>query len=190
MNAAVRMPPLDPATLDEQQRAVAKALTDGPRGGVKGPFIPLLRSPALVEHVGKLGEYLRFGSALEPRISELVMVVVAREWTNAFEWAVHVPLALKNGVARATIDAIAEGRRPTGLPADEAAACAVCDELARTRGVSDTTYREAIERFGERGLIDLLAVQGYFAMVCAIMNVAHSPAPAAEGVAPLRSCPL
>jgi len=190
MNASVRMPPLDPDTLDAQQRAVAKALTEGPRGGVKGPFIPLLRSPALVEHVGKLGEYLRFGSALAPRISELVMVLVAREWTNAFEWAVHVPLALKNGVARATVDAITEGRRPAELPADEAIACAVCDELARTRGVSDTTYREAVECFGERGLIDLLAVQGYFAMVCAIMNVAHSEAPTAEGVPPLRGFPI
>jgi 4-carboxymuconolactone decarboxylase len=117
------------------------------------------------------------------------MVVVSREWTNAFEWATHAPLALGNGIARATLDAIAEGRRPTGLREDEAIACAICDELARTRGVSDTTYREAVGCFGERGVIDLVSVYGYFAMVCAIMNVAHSPAPAAEGIEPLRPFP-
>jgi len=185
-----RMPPLAPETLDERQRAVAKALTEGPRGGVKGPFIPLLRSPELVEHVGKLGEYLRFGSTLEARITELVMVIVAREWTNHFEWTIHVPLAMKNGVPRATIDAIAEGRRPAQMRDDEAVAYAVCDELSRTRGVCETTYREAAGRFGERGVIELLAVHGYFAMVCAIMNVAHTPGPEASGVEPLRPFPL
>jgi 4-carboxymuconolactone decarboxylase len=182
-----RMPPLPSDKLDEHQRAVAKALTEGPRGGVKGPFIALLRSPALVEHVGKLGEYLRFGSSLEARIGELVMVIVAREWSNAFEWGVHVPLARKAGVAQEAIDAIAEGRRPAGMREDEAIAHAVCEELSRTKGVSDATYREAVSRFGERGLVELLSVYGYFAMVCAVMNVAHTPPGA--GAEPLRPFP-
>ena len=76
---ADRMPPLHVHSLNEKQRKVAEDLTNGPRGGVKGPFIPLLRSPELVDRLGKVGEYLRFGSSLQPRISEFVMLMVSRE---------------------------------------------------------------------------------------------------------------
>ena len=104
-----RMPPLPMEALNEKQRIVAEELIKGPRGGVKGPFIALLRSPELVDRLGKVGEYLRFGSSLDARISEFVMLVVSREWTNQFEWAMHVPLALKNGVKRDVIDALYQG---------------------------------------------------------------------------------
>ena len=172
-----RMPPLAQDSLDARQREVADQLTRGPRGGVQGPFIPLLRSPELVERLGNLGEYLRFGSSLAPRISELTMLIVARQWTNQFEWAVHVPLALKAGVDPSVVDALAEGCYPTAMVADEGVAYAICDELTRTKGVCETTYRRATETFGERGLIDIAAVYGYFTTVCAIMNVAHTPPP-------------
>ncbi|HEY6821507.1 MAG TPA: carboxymuconolactone decarboxylase family protein [Burkholderiales bacterium] len=184
-----RMPPLPAEALDERQRKAAEELAAGPRGGVKGPFIPLLRSPELLERLSKLGEYLRFGSTLAPRIGELVMLIVAREWTNQFEWAVHAPLAAKNGVARETILAVAEGRSPSTMAHDEQVAYALCDELSRTRGVSETTYRRAVACFGEAGVIDLLGVRGYFATVCAIMNVAHTPAPEGGGEA-LRPYPV
>src|SRR5688500_1646376 len=97
-----RMPPLSIASLNHEQRQVAEELTSGPRGGVKGPFIPLLRAPKLVDRLRKVGEYLRFGSSLQQRITEFVMLVGAREWSNQFEWAVHVPLALKHGVKQQT----------------------------------------------------------------------------------------
>ena len=183
-----RMPPLSMEALDARQRQAAQALAAGPRGGVKGPFIPLLRSPELLDRLGKLGEYLRFGSTLAPQIGELVMLIVAREWTNQFEWAVHAPLALKNGIARETILALAEGRCPSVMPHDEQVAYAVCDELSRTKGVSETTYRRAVACFGEAGLMDLLGVRGYFQTVCAIMNVAHTPPPeSADGLRPYPS---
>jgi 4-carboxymuconolactone decarboxylase len=185
-----RMPPLAVSALNEKQRKVAEELTNGPRGGVKGPFIPLLRSPELVDRLGKVGEYLRFGSSLQPRISELVMLVVAREWTNQFEWAVHVPLALKNGIRQEAIDALAEGRRPRGVADDEELAYEMCEELSRTRSLCDTTYRRAVEQFGEVGVIDIATVYGYFVTVCAIMNLAHTPPPANAGVAPIEPYPL
>jgi 4-carboxymuconolactone decarboxylase len=184
-----RMPPLPADSLNEHQRKVAEELAKGPRGGVKGPFIPLLRSPELVERLGKVGEYLRFGSALEPRISEFVMVVVSREWTNQFEWAVHVPLALKNGVASEAIDAIAEGRYPGGMPADQQLALEICQELSRTKSVCDTTYRRAVDAFGERGVIEIATIYGYFVIVCAVMNIAHTPPPADTQVAALLPYP-
>lgn len=177
---ADRMPPLSQESLDARQREVADQLTRGPRGGVKGPFIPLLRSPELVDRLGRIGEYVRFGSSLAPRISELVMLIVARQWTNQFEWAVHVPLALEAGVDRSVVDAIADGRYPKPIVNDEDVAYAICDELARTKSVCETTYRRAIETFGERGLIDIVTVYGYFTTVCAVMNVAHTPPPESD----------
>ena len=185
-----RMPALSTSSLNEKQRKVAEELTNGPRGGVRGPFIPLLRSPELVDRLGKVGEYLRFGSSLQPRISEWVMLIVSREWTNQFEWAVHVPLALKNGVRQEVVDALAEGRYPQGMAQDEAMAYEICDELSRTRGLCETTYRRAIEQFGEVGLIDIATIYGYFVTMCAVMNLAHTPAPAETKVAPLKRYPL
>lgn len=190
MTYADRMPPLPMDSLNEKQRRVAEELINGPRGGVKGPFIPLLRSPELVERLGKVGEYLRFGSSLEARISEFVMLIVSREWTNQFEWAVHNPVALKNGIRQEMLDALAEGRRPGGMAADEEVAYELCEELSRTKGVCETTYRRAVEAFGEVGVIDIATVYGYFVTVCAIMNLAHTPPPADTKVAPIRPYPL
>ncbi len=187
---AERMPPLPAERLNERQREVAEELTRGPRGGVKGPFIAVLRSPELVDRLGRLGEYLRFQSALPARVSEFVMLIVARQWTNQFEWAVHAPLAAKGGVAAEVITALGEGRRPHGMADDEELAYDICDELTRTRGLSDRTFEKAVAGFGEVGLIDLMSLYGYFAGICAIMNVAHTPPPAEAGVAPILPYPL
>ena len=184
-----RMPLPPAAALDEKQRKVAEELTRGPRGGVKGPFIPMLRSPELVDRLGKVGEYLRFGSSLVPRISEFVMLIVSRDWSNQFEWAVHAPLALKSGIAQEVVDALAEGRRPRQMAKDEELAYDICDELARTKSLCDTTYGSAVNQFGEVGLIDIITVYGYFVTVCALMNVAHTPPPAGAGVPPILPFP-
>src|SRR5215207_5697517 len=94
-----RMAPLPAAKMTEAQREAAEALAAGPRKGVKGPFIPLLRSPELMDRLQKVGEYLRFHSVLEPRISELAMLIVSRQWSQQFEWAVHVPLGRQAGLS-------------------------------------------------------------------------------------------
>lgn len=175
-----RMPPLAADKMNEAQRKAAAELTAGPRKGVKGPFVPLMRSPQLMDRLQKLGEYLRFQSSLEPRISELIMLIVSRAWTQQFEWFVHVPLGRKAGLKNEVIEALAEGRRPSGMPADEQTVYDFCDELARTKGVCDTTYRRGVEAFGENGVVDIIGVAGYFTTVSMVMNVAHTP-PAADG---------
>jgi 4-carboxymuconolactone decarboxylase len=191
MQAGERMPPLDPAVMNEAQRKAAQAVAAGPRGGVKGPFIPLLRSPELMDRLQKVGEYLRFHSSLQPWISELLVLVVARQWTQQFEWFVHVPLALDAGVKPETVASLAEGRRPDSMTADEEIAYDFCTELVRTRGVSEPTYRRAVQGFGEQGVVDMLGVLGYFTTVSMVMNVAHTPPPKDdERVTPLRSLPL
>ena len=189
MSRVERMPALDPAAMNEAQRKAAAALAAGPRGGVKGPFIALLRSPELMDRLQQVGEYLRFRSSLEPRISEFLMLIVSRQWTQQFEWAVHVPLALKAGVKPQTVETLAAGARPAEMAVDEALAYDFCDELVINKGVSEATYRAAVDRFGERGLIDMLGVVGYFTMVSMVLNVAHTAAPE-SGVAPLSPQPM
>lgn len=184
-----RLPPLVRERMDDAQRAAADELIAGPRKAVKGPFIPLLRSPLLLQRLQKVGEYLRFDSALPTRVSEFVTLVVSREWTQQFEWAVHVPLALKAGTSPAAIDDLREGRRPRELSAQESVAYDFCVELMRHHGVSEATWREALAEFGERGAVDLTALVGYFVMVSMVLNVAHTPAEPDAGVEPLPGWP-
>lgn len=184
-----RMPALPMEAMDEKQKAAAAALIAGPRGAVFGPFIPLMRSPELMDRMQKVGEYLRYQSALETRINEFVMLIVSRQWTQQFEWCMHHPLALKAGVKAETLDALAEGRRPTGMAEDEEIAYEVCDELARTHGVSDQTYARAVARFGERGLVDMLSLIGYFTTVSIVMNAARTPPLKDASATPLMPFP-
>jgi 4-carboxymuconolactone decarboxylase len=184
-----RMPPLAREQMDAAQQAAADELIAGPRKAVKGPFIPLLRSPELLARVQKVGEYLRFGGALPQRLTEFATLVVARAWTQQFEWFVHVPLALKAGTARQAIDDLREGRRPRAMSEDETRVHDFVHELLAQRGVSDATYAEAVAAFGERGVVELTSLVGYFAMLSMVLNVAHTPPEVVEGVEALPPLP-
>jgi 4-carboxymuconolactone decarboxylase len=184
-----RMPALAMDAMDDAQKAAAQELINGPRGAVFGPFIPLMRSPELMNRLQKVGEYIRFHSALETRINEWVMLIVSRQWTQQFEWCMHYPLALKAGMKQEILDALAEGRRPRGMADDEEIAYDLCDELTRAHGVSDDTYRRAVERFGERGVVDMVGLVGYFTTVSMVMNVARTPPQKETTVTPLSPFP-
>jgi 4-carboxymuconolactone decarboxylase len=190
MSDIERMPPLEAAQMTDAQRAAAAELAAGPRGGVKGPFTALLRSPELMRRLADVGEYLRFRNSLDKRISEFLMLIVSRQWTQQFEWAVHVPLARDAGIKSETIESLAAGCRPTAMAPDEAIAYDFSIELVSTKGVSDATYNAALAQFGERGLVDLLGVLGYFTAVSMVLNVAHTPPPADTRITPLAPLPL
>jgi 4-carboxymuconolactone decarboxylase len=175
--------------MSAEQNAAAAALAAGPRGGVRGPFIALLRSPELMDRLQKVGEYLRYHSALEPRLSELAMLIVARHLTQQFEWQVHYALALQAGLKKEVADALAQGARPGGMAMDEATVHDFCCELLQRHGVSETAYRRAVEQLAEQGVIDLVGLVGYFITVSLVMNVAHTPAAAQSGVPPLEPFP-
>ena len=175
-----RMPPMDPRAMSAAQAKAAADLAAGPRKGVFGPFIPLIRSPELMDRLQRVGEYLRFESALPPKLSELAILVAARHLTNQFEWRVHYPLALKAGVARETLDAIAQGRTPSAMPEDEALIHDFAIELLERHFVPDAAYARAVARLGEQGVIDLVALLGYFITVCLVMNVAGTPPPVTD----------
>lgn len=189
MNLPDRMPPLAREQMDELQRAAADELIAGPRKAVKGPFIPLLRSPLLMQRLQRVGEYLRFDSVLPTRLNEFATLLVARAWSQQFEWFVHVAAALKAGTSQATIDAIRDGCRPSDMSADEALVHDAVAELIAHRGLADATYARAVERLGERGVIDLVALVGYFAQVCWVLNVAHTPPERVDGIEPLPALP-
>ena len=179
MSGPDRLPPIPETDLSPAQRAAAEALASGPRGKLAGPFVPLLRSPELMSRVQKLGEYLRFESALPGRIKELAILIVARHWDQDYEWSFHLPLALQAGVTRDTAEAIAEGGRPV-LTADEAAAYDLLVELLETRQAGDEAYAAALAAFGEAGVIELIAFGGYYGLLAMVMNAARTPAPEAE----------
>ena len=176
--------PLPPSEqMNAAQRAAAQALIDGPRQGVYGPFLPLLRSPQLLDRVARVGEYLRFDSVLDARVRELATCAAARHVGNQFEWQMHAPLAVKAGVAAPAIEALRQGARPRELAPDEAVALDFSLELLRQHGCSDITYQAALLQFGEQGLVELATLVGYFVMVSWVMNVAHTPAQRASGPA-------
>lgn len=180
-SATDRLPLMPMADMTPAQRAAAQALIDGPRKAVFGPFVPLLRSPVLMERIGKLGEYLRFESALDARIRELATCVAARHVSNQFEWLMHAPLARKAGVDASVLDDIAAGRHPRRLQADEAAAFDVATELLLRNGVSDASFDAARALFGEQGVVELVTLVGYFTMVSWVMNAARTPATGEAG---------
>jgi 4-carboxymuconolactone decarboxylase len=171
-----RLPPIPPAQWTEAQRVEAEAMIAGPRGAVLAPFIPLMRSPELMGHVQRIGEYLRFRSAIGVRLTELAILVTAHEWQQPVEWAIHAPIAERQGLSPATIAAIAQGERPGALADDESAVYDMCIELHRQRGVSDATWARAIACFGEAGVVDLIGLNGYYAMLAMVMNAARTPA--------------
>jgi 4-carboxymuconolactone decarboxylase len=177
-----RMPPIPRDRMTEAQKKAADELISGRRGALIGPFHPLLRSPELMSRLQKTGEYVRFENSLGPKLTELVILLTAREWTQQFEFNAHQPLGLKAGLNQDVIAAIAEGRRPPGMADDEEIAYDFCTELHRNQSVSDTTYARALKRFGEQGVIDMTGLTGYYTVLAMIMNVARTPLP--EGVKP------
>jgi len=177
-----RMSPIPKEKMTEAQRKAAEEVASGPRGAVRGPFNVLLRSPEVMSPLQKVGEYLRFKCELDRRIAEMATLIAARHWTQNYEWSAHQPLALKAGLKSGIADAIAEGRRPTGMAADEEAVYDLLTEALQNKSVSDVTYERALKEFGERNLVDLLTIAGYYALLGIMMNVARTPLP--EGQQP------
>ena len=177
-----RMAKIAPENMTEAQRKAAAELASGPRGEVRGPFNVLLRSPELMSPLQKVGEYLRFRCQLDRRIAEMATLIAARHWTQVYEWNAHHPLALKAGLKAEVAQAIAEGRRPTGMLVDEEVVYDLLTEALQNKSVSDVTYQRGINQFGEQNLVDLLAIAGYYAMLAMLLNVARTQLP--EGKEP------
>jgi 4-carboxymuconolactone decarboxylase len=175
--AQTRMPPIPADRLTEAQKKAA-AEFEAARGTLSGPWAVILRSPEMINRARGLSDYLRFNSSLPPRLSEFVILITAREWTQQYEWNAHQPLATKGGLSPEIAKAVAEGRRPEKMADDEAALYDFCIELHRNRSVSDATYARAVAKFGEQGVVDAVGLSGWYTLVAMMLNTARTPLPA------------
>src|SRR3982074_1043317 len=172
--------PLDKMT--SAQRAVADAIMSGPRKGIGGPFNAWLRSPVLADRLQKVGEYIRFDTSLDKRINEMAIIMTAQHWGSQYEWYAHAPLAIKAGLDPAIVAAIGAGNKPDKMKEDEAIVWEFTTQLRRDHGVDGASYAKALDKFGENGIMDLVAVNGYYDVVSMTLNVARVAPPAGEAV--------
>ena len=173
-----RMPPIPADKLTPAQKKSAELLAATPRGaaGAGGPFVPLLRSPELMDRVQAVGEYLRFHNSVPQKLVEMAILMTARQWTQQYEWNAHHPLAVKAGLKPDIAAAIAAGRHPDGMADDEDMVYNFVSEMLENHSVSDPTYARVLAKFGERGVVDTAGLVGYYATLAGILNVARSPA--------------
>ncbi len=171
------MPPLPTEQLSPAQDEASATFKASRGTAVFGPFVPLLRSPELMLRVQKVGEYCRFHNALGLKLSEFIILLVARRHNQPVEWAIHAPIAEASGVTAQTIAAIARGQRPATLDIDEALIFDALTELWTHDRWSDATYEAVRGQFGEQGLIDLVTTASYYALLANVMNVARTTSP-------------
>ena len=169
-----RMLPIRPDQQTAEQKKAADEFQAGRGYAISGPFAVMLRSPEVMLRAKAMGDYLRFRNVLPKRVSEMVILITAREWTQQYEWSYHYGFALEAGLAKPIVEAISEGRRPDAMAEDEAAAYDFSIELHKTKRVSDQTYARALQLFGEPGRIDLVGISGYYSFLAMMMNVART----------------
>jgi len=164
------------------QREVAAEISAGPRGEVRGPFLALIHNPELARRVQQLGEQLRWGGKLPAHLLELAVLVTARRWSCQHEWYMHEKLARKANLDADIIDALAAGHRPGSMPPDEMLVYSFCLQVHGNGRVDDATFAAARLRFGLDGVLELLALNGYYSMMAMVLNTAGMPLP--DGAAP------
>ena len=182
-----RLPPIPAEKMTPEQHKAAEEFRAARNAGVSGPFMPLLRSPEVMNRARAMGDYLRFKSVFPPRLSEFAILITARQWTQNYEWDAHYQLALKGGLREDIARAVAEGRRPERMAEDEEILYNFCTELHQNKSVSDATYARALKAFGEQGVIDAVGISGYYTFLARVLNTARTPVPAgrAPGLSPL-----
>jgi 4-carboxymuconolactone decarboxylase len=173
-----RLPTIKPENYNEDQKKAAAEFEAARKKPIFGPFEPLMHSPQVMTLARSMGDYLRYNSAIGNTLSELVILMTAREWSQDYEWYVHYPIALKAGIKKEVADAIADGRRPEGMSEDEEIVYTFASELIHNKRVSDRAFQRAEQKFGKKGAIDLTGVVGYYTFLAMQMNMAKYSAPA------------
>ena len=153
--AEPRLPTIPPDQYTDEQKKAAEEFLAARKAPVFGPFQPMMHSPAVMNLARSMGDYLRYHSSIGNTLSELVILITAREWSQDYEWHVHYPIALKAGIAKGVADAIGDGRRPGGMSADEEIVYDFTIELLKNKRISDATFDRADQRFGKRGVVDM-----------------------------------
>ncbi|MDR7040458.1 4-carboxymuconolactone decarboxylase [Methylobacterium sp. BE186] len=168
-----RLPTIPPSQYTAEQQQAASAFEAVRKTPVFGPFEPLMYSPDVMTLARSMGDYLRYKPKIGTTLSELAILLVARYWTQDYEWYVHAPIAQKVGIRPGIITAIRDGRRPEDMSADEALVYDFVSELQQNKAVSDATFASAEERFGKPGVVDLTAICGYYTLLAMELNTAR-----------------
>jgi 4-carboxymuconolactone decarboxylase len=175
--AEERLPTIPPAQYTTEQKLAAADFEAARKVPVFGPFEPLMHSPEVMSQARAMGDYLRYKSAIGNVLSELVILITAREWTQDYEWYVHYPIALKAGIRREIADAIADGRLPSTMSADEEIVYNFSSELLKNKQISDATFERAKARFGTKGVVDMTGIVGYYTLLAMQLNTAQYQIP-------------
>ena len=180
-----RFPPLKADELSPAQKAWADQIAQPPRNAKFGaaPYRAYIRNPELAPKLSALSDYLRWNTTLPPRLSEFAIMITARNWTAQYEWVAHYPLALKAGLDAKILGDLSAGRRPENMREDETALYDLATALYRDKKVSDPVYKAAVEKFGERGVMDIIGIIGYYDLVSMTLITAQVAAPD-NGAAP------
>jgi 4-carboxymuconolactone decarboxylase len=178
LRAEDRLPPVPVEKMtDAQKKAAAEATA--PRGGdLPGWLVALSRSPEVMTRTKSLGDYVvREKKTLSPQLTELAILIVARQWTQQYLWNSHRPAAIRAGVDAKIVDALAQGKKPEGISEDQQAMYNFSTELLNNHEVGDATWSRAVGRFGEEGVIDTEGLLGYYILLSMAMNTGHTPLP-------------
>lgn len=171
----MRYPPIPEAEWSAEQRTIARAIVDGPRGELRGPFVPLLHAPAIAAKVQELGEVIRFKTSIPNALLEIAVLITARHHNCPNIWESHAKLAAKAGVSARLIAALAKRERPARMSADETLVHSFATQLLDNNRVSDATFTAMTERWGRKGAMELAGICGYYGMLAAVLNASERP---------------
>ena len=169
-----RFPELPPQ-LDQRQQEIYDRIASGPRGGVRGPLAYWLYSPDLAERAQALGEFLRYNSMFPPKLSEFIILIVARHYDCQYEWSAHAPIAASSGVPADVIEAVGSGRQPKLDDPDLGIIYPFVRSLISMNDVPDADFDAFRARFGERGVVEAAAIMGYYAVGAFTLNAVRFP---------------
>lgn len=172
-----RIAKLDVSQLSPEQRAVYDAIVAGPRGKVAGPLAVWLESAGLADKAQALGAFCRYSSTLPPRLSELAILITAAFWRAGYEWQSHAPLALKAGLAPGVLVSIRTAQTPVFEQSDEQAVYDIARELLDTHLVSEVTYRRAVSELGQKAVVELIGILGYYTLISMTIKTFEVAAP-------------
>jgi 4-carboxymuconolactone decarboxylase len=183
-----RFAPLKADELNPAQKAWVDAIALPPRNAkfANPPYRAYIRSPDLAPRLSALSDYVRWNTSLPPRLSELAILITARQWTAQYEGFAHYPLALKGGLDPKIAGDIAVGKRPENMKDDEAALYDLAIALYRDKKVTDAVYKAALDKFGERGIMDIIGIIGYYDLVSMTLITMQAEAPN-DSVPPLQA---
>lgn len=170
MSMTSRLSPLGEAQLSPQQQQVLAEILAGPRGNLDGPFLAWIHSPELAQHAQALGACCRYRTSLPQRLSELAILLTASQWQSQAEWLIHEPIARQAGLEERIIKALQQGKQPDFSCIDQELIYRIGTSLYATRRVPAELYRQGVAQFGEKGMVELIGIFGYYALVAMTLN--------------------